>query len=49
MKVKFLRTIITFFGTFYANTVHELSVEQVNVLVMMNPDDIELVGEQDVD
>ena len=49
MKVKFLRTIITFFGAFYANTVHDLPIEQVNLLVLMNPDDIELVGEQDVD
>lgn len=43
MEVKFLRTIITNFGTFDADTVHELTDEQHADLNLLNPDDIELV------
>ncbi|WP_156397006.1 hypothetical protein [Paenibacillus sp. Soil724D2] len=43
MQVKFLRTIVTNFGKFDAGTVHDLTDEQANHLVNLNPNDIELV------
>jgi hypothetical protein len=46
MEVKFLRTIITNFGIFEVDTVHELTEEQVSYLMVLNPDEIELVVDE---
>lgn len=47
MKVKFKRDVVTFYGAFNANTVHDLPFDQSEQLLLLNPDDIELIADED--
>lgn len=42
MNVKFIRSIVTNFGSFDAGKSYDLTPEQVDYLTVLNPDDIEV-------
>jgi hypothetical protein len=46
MKVKFLRTIIANFGTFEADSIHDLIPDQYEVFKTLNEGDFEVVEDE---